>query len=112
MARQKYTLDPALTFEAAKAIADKLWTDSGLADRTLNAFIDAQGPRGPMNLTPDRVKAMPEYQRLKNLNELAFQQLRNYNAVYVKKFKKELSRDIQARREAKLKASQEKAANE
>jgi hypothetical protein len=101
MARIKYVLDPALTFVQAKMIADRLYDEYGAAGKALADFADPFG-KGPMGLTPDFVRAMPEYRPLKNEVDLKFNALRNFNAVYVKKFKKEISADIQARREAKL----------
>lgn len=106
MARPKFVLDPMMTFDQAKLVADALWNESIAASRRLDDFVDAQGPRGPMNLTPDHVKAMPEYKALKAASDQAFQALRTFNGPYVKKFKKELAAYREASREAKLKANQ------
>lgn len=112
MARIKYELDPTLTFGQAQEIANGLWQASCLAHQALTEFVDAQGPRGSMNLTPDSVKALPEYQRLKNLSEHLFQRLRNFNGAYTKKFKKEIAVARWEQREALMKSIQEKASDQ
>lgn len=109
MARIKYELDPALTFNQAQEIADRLQAAWSAAGDALNAFVDAQGPRGAMNLTPDHVRVMPEYRKLYNEIELARVQAQRFGALYTRKFKKEIRDSVMARREAKIKANQEKA---
>lgn len=108
MARIKYVLDPALTFEQAKDIADKLQAAWGGAGDALNAFVDAQGPLGAMNLTPDSVRVMPEYRKLYSEMELARVQAQRFGTLYIRKFKKEIRDDVMTRRAAKIKANQEK----
>lgn len=79
-------------FEQAKAQADKLHAEMTAASRALNNFVD-QFPKGPMNLTPDHVRAMPEYRVVKNAYERAFSAVRAFNGPYVKKYKKEIQAD-------------------
>lgn len=90
------------TFDEARRRADELWENHSKIGKALDDFVN-QYERGPMNLTPDYVRALPEYKRLKGECDVAFAQLRNYNAWYTKKFKKEISAYRQAEREAKLK---------
>lgn len=92
-----------MSFEQAKGTADELWEKSRVASKALDAFCD-QFPKGLMNLTPDNVRAMPEYAVLKAEADSAFHAMRNFNSPFVKKFKKEISADLSARRAAKLKA--------
>lgn len=44
-------------------------------------------------MTPDHVKAMPEWQQAKKDFDLAFAQLRNFNGWYVKTFRKEIAQE-------------------
>ena len=45
---------------------------------------------GPMGLTPDSVKASPEYKAAKARFDWDFDSFRKFNAYYTKAFKKEL----------------------
>ncbi len=45
---------------------------------------------GPMGLTPDHVKATPEWKAYRIAHDTAFAALRNFNGWYVKTFKKEI----------------------
>lgn len=92
------------SFEKALEVSESLnntWSASG---KELRALIDKY-PRGPMNLTPDHVKALPEYQTLYASCETDRVKAQIFNAAFTKKFKKEYRAHIQAQREAKLKAS-------
>jgi hypothetical protein len=53
---------------------------------------------GPMGLTPDHVKASPDYQETRRRFEWDFDSLRKFNAWYVKTFKRELARERAAKR--------------
>lgn len=108
MARAKYQLDPALTYEAARAIADKLQADWALAGRALEDFAAPFG-KGAMGLTPDHVKAMPEWRELYDLMEQARVRAQHFCVLYQRKFQKEIRAAYQARSEALLKANLEKA---
>lgn len=44
-------------------------------------------------LTPDAVKATPEWQALKRAYDQAFSELRTFNQWYVKKFKREIRKE-------------------
>lgn len=78
------------SYHAAKANAEKLWAKSRESADALQAF-SRNFPAGPMGLTPDHVKTMPRYQVLKRASDVAFQELRAFNAGYVKTFKREIS---------------------
>lgn len=103
------TMVAASTFDEALAMSDRFSTAWNDASKALNDFIDAQGPRGPMNLTPDHVRAMPEYKALRAASDRAGEQSKIFAAAFTKRFKKEYRAYIIAQREAKLKASMEKA---
>jgi len=75
----------ASAFEAAKAEQALLEREMSEAQTALDVF-----PRGPMGLTPDAVKATPQWRAAKARVDRAFARLRAFNAVFVKKFVKEL----------------------
>lgn len=83
-------------YQEAKAVADDLWSKSEVASKALNDFIDAHG-RGPMGLTPDSVKALPEYKRLNAQSDAAMRAMQQFNKTFVKEFAKERSADRQNR---------------
>ncbi len=80
-------------------------------DRTHQAYLEAacavtdavmkSFPRGPMGLTPDDVKASDTYKAAKKSFDIAFADLRSFNTIYVKKYKKELAAERKAKREGK-----------
>lgn len=80
---------PALSdYASAKAHADKLNEEMTKASDRLQAF-----PSGAMGLTPDSVRSTPEFKKAKADFDKAFAACRAFNAVYVKKFKKERNED-------------------
>lgn len=58
------------------------------ADKALKAF-DQYG-KSEFGLTPDHVKAMPEWKQAKKEFDKAFTELRAFNGWYMKAFKKEI----------------------
>lgn len=80
-------------FEAATAQRDDI--DARLRDAiaALNAITDQLAGDTPrvMGLTPDHVKADPRWQQAKAKADVLFQALRQFNSVYVRKFKRELA---------------------
>lgn len=54
-------------------------------------------PRGPMGLTPDDVKASDTWKAAKKSYDKAFNSLREFNGLFVKKYKKELAQERKAR---------------
>jgi hypothetical protein len=62
-------------------------------------------PRGPLGLTPDDVKASPEWQTAHRNFDIAFQALRKFNSTYTKTFAEELRHDRNAQRAARLAAN-------
>ena len=90
-----------MSFEEAQARAGELWSASEVTSAAMNGF-----PKGPMGLTPDDVRATPEWQAAKAAADADFEALRSFNGPYSKKFKKEIAAARQAEREAKLAASQ------
>jgi hypothetical protein len=85
-----------MNFEQAKAKALALWEAHADAAAVLAVF-----PKGAMGLTPDAVKASPEWQAAYRIERAAFAELRTFNAMYVKRFKKEIYAARAAERMAK-----------
>ncbi len=80
------------TFEEAKKLADKLDHESRQASAVLQKF-----PKLANGLTPDHVKATPEYKIARLASDRAFARLRDFNGFYTKKFAKEIREDRRRR---------------
>ena len=89
-----------MTFQAARDRAETLWEGSRVASEALGAF-----PRGAMGLTPDAVKASPEWRAAKAASDAALARLRDFNRQYTKKFKLEIRAARESERAAKACAS-------
>lgn len=72
-------------FDVMTAARDRLEVAVKSAAAVLNAF-----PKGPMGLTPDYVKRDAAYKIAADDFARAFAQLRNFNTVYVRQFRKEI----------------------
>ena len=88
-------------FEKAKIIRDLADDQSKRFSGDLQAFKD-QHPSLQFGITPDDVKAMPEYQLLSKNSDFAFNELRRVNEWIVKNFKNENSEDVRKGREVRL----------
>jgi hypothetical protein len=75
-----------MTFTQALEASKKLNEVVNLADGHLQTF-----PKGAFGLTPDDVKNTVEFKTAKFTFDIAFQNLRNFNQYYTKKFKRELA---------------------
>jgi len=71
----------ASPFEKAKAIKERLEKEYATTGAALKKF-----PRGPTGLTPDAIKASPEWKAARAANDKAFSQLRSFNAKFFKAF--------------------------
>lgn len=80
-------------FEAATAQRDDIDAALRGAIAALNDLTDELAGDTPrvMGLTPDHVKADPRWQQAKAKADVLFQALRQFNGVYVRKFKRELA---------------------
>lgn len=76
-------------FDTAKQAKIVLENALDVADKALKAF-DLLHGKSAYGMTPDHVKAMPEWQQAKREFDKAFAELRNYNGWYMKTFKKEI----------------------
>lgn len=72
-------------FEEAKAELALIENEMAAAGAVMRTF-----PSGAMGLPPESVRLSPEYRAAKARTDKAFARLRAFNAVYVKKFAKEL----------------------
>ena len=85
----------AMTYEQAKAHQEALFAASKAAGDVLRAY-----PKGPMGLTPDEVKASPQWRAERAASDRAFAEARDFNAWLVKTF----AREYRAERAAKVAA--------
>lgn len=83
----------AMTYAEAKKLKETAEEESRAASTAERAF-----PRLANGLTPDAVRATPEYKAAAARNALAFARLRAVNEWFVKTFKKEYAADRAARR--------------
>lgn len=82
-----------MDFETGKRLQGELEARLDAASATLAAF-----PRGAMGLTPDSVKALPEWRDAKAAVDKAFADLRAFNASFVPRFARELAAERRERR--------------
>ena len=81
-------------FARAQKRQDELDTEYREAANALKALSGG----GPFNLTPEAVRATREWQQAKQRSDAAFKALQDYNAVFVRRFKKELAEARRNRR--------------
>ncbi|MGG0308406.1 hypothetical protein ABEY43_06670 [Priestia megaterium] len=81
-----------MTYTEAKEIKNQLENKNDLNSNVLNSF-----EKNSMGMTPDHIRATPEYQKTKKEYDLSFAELRNFNGWYVKTFKKEIQADRRKR---------------
>jgi hypothetical protein len=75
-----------MTFPQALMMSKGLNQDCDIANELLQTF-----PKGEFGLTPDDVKSSVEFKTAKFAYDVSFQNLRNFNQYYTKKFKRELT---------------------
>lgn len=75
---------PPSPFDSALAEKLRLEAECETFSRSMQIF-----PRGSMGLTPDHVKESPEFQQAKRSFDASFRRLRDFNALFLKKFKKQ-----------------------
>jgi hypothetical protein len=83
-------------FIRAKAARDAINDEATRLSETLRKF-----PTGPTGLTPDAVKASPEYRAAKQAYDSAFAALRCFNASFIRTFAREIEAERAARRAAR-----------
>ena len=80
-------------FKAARQKQDQLEAESTRTGRVMDSF-----PKGPMNFTPDSVRATSEWKAARAASDRAFQEYRNFNGMMLKVFPNELKAERLARR--------------
>lgn len=85
-----------MTYAIAKQVAQQLNDNYDAAIKTLKA-IDGVGT-GPMGLTPDAIKFGAEYRAAKAVMDKAFADLRKFNSMMTKQYKKEINAEQKAKR--------------
>ena len=98
-AHQQGVVDAARTaqFKAARQKQDQLAAESTRTGKIMDSF-----PKGPMNMTPDHVRATPEWKAAKAASDRAFQAYRNFNGMMLKAFPNELKAERDARRVSRM----------
>jgi hypothetical protein len=92
-----------MTYQDAKAMRDaldaayKAASDNRAAIETELSESLGIAARGAMNLIAEPIRLHPAYRAAKAAQETAFQRLREYNAAYVKAYKKEIQAERRAR---------------
>ena len=90
----------APSFAIFKATRDALDNELSAATEAIKAIPGHAS--GPMGLTPDPVKALPQWQAARLRLDRAFAAVRAFNAANVKRYGRELQRERQAARELAL----------
>jgi len=80
-----------MEYSIQKQVKQSLESEVEKAEKALKEF-DKYG-KTEIGLTPDFVKAMPEYKKAKTEFDNAFQVLRKFNQQFVKQFKKEIAKE-------------------
>lgn len=83
--------DTQMNYEQAKAYKLTLEALNNADSDALKEF-DNYG-KSDMGMTPDFVKAMPEFKAAKLAFDISFNNLRNFNGKFVKAFKKEIAQE-------------------
>jgi len=86
-----------MTYEEAKAYGEELMERNKIDSDNLKFFDEIYG-RSSMGLTPDHVKALPEWKEAKETFNRSFAELRSFNAWFTKTFKKEYMAERRNRR--------------
>lgn len=87
--------DTEMNYEEAKAYKQTLEALNNAASDALKEF-DKYG-KTEMGMTPDFVKAMPEFKAAKLAFDISFNNLRNFNGKFNKAFKKEIAQERKAK---------------
>ena len=89
-----------MNYEEAKAYKLSLEALNNAASNALKEF-DKYG-KSEIGMTPDFVKAMPEFKAAKLAFDISFNNLRNFNGKFNKAFKKEIAQERKAKLAAKI----------
>lgn len=84
-----------MTYQEAKNTKATLESEVSVCETTLKSL--TQGHKNSMGLTPDHIKALPEYKSAKLAFDQAFKNLQNFNSYFIKTFKKEINQERKTR---------------
>ena len=84
-----------MSYTIQKQVKQSLENDVKQAEKALEEF-DKYG-KGDMGLTPDFVRAMPEWKKAKAEFDKAFTIMQKFNQQFVKQFKKEIAKERRER---------------
>ncbi|ASA22730.1 hypothetical protein [Paenibacillus donghaensis] len=90
-----------MIYEEAKANGQKLQKQTNACSDVLKGF-NKYG-KNALGMTPDHVRAMPEWKEAKKAYDESFANLRGFNTWFMKTFKKEYAAD----RRSKFKSNQD-----
>jgi len=82
-----------LNFVEAKALCAALEAEFARTSAVLRS-----SPKGRLNLTPNSVKASPEYQASRAAHDAVLQRLRRFNTVFTKRFAAEIRTERASKR--------------
>jgi hypothetical protein len=74
-----------MTYQEATRIRDTLWAMYRETGKVMSSY-----PRLPNGLTPDAIKATPEWRMNKDAFDLATVNLQQFNKTFVKRYAREL----------------------
>lgn len=87
------------TYAEFVAMGDALDAQHKQAARDAVALAESLSPKPwPMNLTPDSVKANPDYRAARDKAQALFAELRAFNGANVKRFKAEIRKNSRTSR--------------
>jgi hypothetical protein len=81
-----------MTYDEAKAHRDALDAACKAASRAFIVF-----PKGALGLTTDAAKATPEYRKARRTYELAAGALRDFNRLFIVRYKPEIGAERKSR---------------
>ena len=81
------------SFEEMVKVKNELESAAQSASETLQSF-----PRGAMGLTPDNVKATPEWKQAHNAYQLAADKVRGFNRRFIASYGKQWREYLHAKR--------------
>lgn len=84
-----------MSYSLAKSKKAEIEAAEKAASDALRSF-----PTSPNGLTPDAIKASPEWRAAYNQHARAFAALRNFNQFFFKQYKKEAAEERRAKRKS------------
>jgi hypothetical protein len=79
-------------YDEAKLERDRLQAEMQSASAIMQTF-----PRGEMGLTPDHIKASPEWRAARARYQTALSAMQTFNATFIPRFKKEIAAERRAK---------------